>query len=148
MHRESSGRMSPARVLLIAFLGALLAQALFLACVEKQKDNIDTSEPGDDTQSGEQTICGRSFDNYILPFFEKYCNRCHSSVEVGDVRRGAPASSNFDTLDEIEAQHDKIRASLLDDSGMPPTAPFPQTEERDNIIAWIDCGVDTNWQAP
>jgi hypothetical protein len=148
MTRQPDGRISPVRILVFVFLGALVAQGIFTACVQKEKDDIDTSVADDDTASDQQTICGRSFENFVYPFFNKYCLGCHSSVLEGVGRNGAPEGSNFDTLDEIKAQVEPIRASLLDDSGMPPSAPFPGTLERDDIISWLDCGVETDWQAP
>ena len=101
-------------------------------------EDIDiTQDPMDDGK--DQVICGAEFEEDLLPFFDTYCNRCHATDLEPWYRNFAPEDLNFDTLEGVLDQPARLRASLLDGSGQPPSAPYPLATERDNMIAWIDC---------
>ncbi|MCB1153222.1 hypothetical protein KDL45_06195 [bacterium] len=130
--------LAPSRLFALLVVLSALGFALATACVDGDDEDIDiTQDPMDDGK--DQVICGAEFEEDLLPFFDTYCNRCHAGDLETEYRNGAPEDLNFDTLDGVLDQPARLRASLLDDGGQPPSAPYPLATERDNMIAWIDC---------
>ena len=86
-----------------------------------------------------------TYESFGRPFVQQYCLRCHSaSVQEGD-RNGAPDDHNFDTQAECEtfADHMDQKAGSGPDStnqAMPPNAPRPSMEEREQLAEWLACG--------
>jgi hypothetical protein len=71
-------------------------------------------------------------------FFAGYCRPCHS-VEAPN-RYGAPSSSNFDEIDEVRAQAERIRVRVLDEGTMPVGGGVPEDELR-QLDEFLDCGL-------
>ncbi len=125
-------------VFFLLFLIPVFGLAALPGCLgENEKEDVEDSEPGSDSQ--EDLICGVSFDEKILPFFESYCLRCHSAGVESPSRNGAPQGLNFDTVNDVLSGTDVIRPVLFDLGGMPPEPPIPSAMERDDIISWLDC---------
>ncbi|MBZ0274139.1 hypothetical protein K8I61_19020 [bacterium] len=129
---------APRRRAAAAFAFAVLFAALLtvVACVESETEDVD--EGGIDGEV-DSNYCGVSFEEDMLPFFDSYCLRCHSEQVEGDARRGAPADLNFDTQELVLANAEDVRGALLDNSGQPPSPPYPTAYDRDRVLAWIDC---------
>jgi uncharacterized membrane protein len=75
---------------------------------------------------------------------EEYCTHCHSSVLSGAARRGAPEFHDFDSEPGILAVADHVdeyAAAGPDSSNdaMPPTAPRPTQQEREQLGEWLAC---------
>ena len=103
-----------------------------------------------DAGPGSGAGCGPAstltYDNFGRAFFTTNCTPCHSSANVGAARRGAPASRNFDTLADIQAQSERIdtqaaagpsRVNML----MPfvTASVFPTEMERRQLGEWLAC---------
>ena len=140
-----SGAMKISKFLFLFLLPLCLAAPAMLSalsCDDADAEDVDDSGADDDTDDGDEKICGVTFNENIKPFMENYCARCHSAQVPSAERNGAPESSNFDTREDVLADWENIRNRLLDNSGMPPTPPDPTHIERDDVIAWIDCVVN------
>ncbi len=85
-----------------------------------------------------------TFESFVEPFFESYCQRCHSVDVVGDDRQGAPSDHNFDTFVEAKSLRDHIdwtTGSGPDATNelMPIGGPKPTIEERKQLSEWLAC---------
>ncbi len=76
----------------------------------------------------------RYTDNYIKPFFDKYCVGCHSG-------RAAPKRLKLDSYPNITAKPgnlDLIYLNTITDESMPPAKEIqPTAEERARLADWI-----------
>ena len=72
-----------------------------------------------------------TWTSFARGFFETYCFECHGP---GDALR------DFSLLEMVRAEATTIRAGI--ESGQFPIGdgPFPTSEERARLIAWIDSG--------
>lgn len=87
-----------------------------------------------------------TYANFAKGFFSSYCLRCHSAKVKGDLRMGAPADHNFDTLEEIEllAKHIDEKAAAgptVTNETMPPSGAKPSLADRKKLGEWLECGV-------
>jgi uncharacterized membrane protein len=64
---------------------------------------------------------------------------CHSSELSGADRNGAPAGLDWDDLEVVGENLDRIRVRAAETETMPPSDPRPFDEERDMLAEWIDC---------
>ena len=85
-----------------------------------------------------------TYANFGAPFFETYCQRCHSADVTGADRQGAPADHNFDSQFEALAFKDHIdrMAGAGPDAvneQMPIGQPVPTLEERQQLSEWLAC---------
>ncbi len=150
MHRfiPSGAKNALKRIILFLILSALTALIIVsvFSCDDTEVEDVDDSDDSDDDDdtaspggSGDEVICGVTFNEHIKPFLDNYCLRCHSSEVYDSQRNGAPEGSNFDTQQDFLDGAEDIRQRLLDTGGMPPTPPDPSHIERDDVISWIDC---------
>ena len=66
-----------------------------------------------------------TWDNFAKPFFTDWCTACHSTLQTGEDRRGAPVGVNFDTYAGVLSNPiDFTRARSLA-CGYPATPPSP-----------------------
>ncbi len=81
-----------------------------------------------------------SWDAVGAPFVTTWCTPCHAEGLQGPARSGAPGGLDLETLEQVRAAADRIRAlALSDDATMPPAGPAP-ADERGRMAAWLDCG--------
>jgi uncharacterized membrane protein len=92
-----------------------------------------------------------TYENFGASFFETYCLRCHSaSLVTPEERSNAPFGINYDTLEDVRALADRIRARAGVSNTMPPmflSVPRPSQAERDQLVAWIDAGTPSDTDA-
>ncbi|MHC4066125.1 MAG: hypothetical protein ACYSUI_16740 [Planctomycetota bacterium] len=89
---------------------------------------------------GGDADCGKlTYENFARGFFTSYCIRCHSSELSGADRNGAPAGLDWDDLEVVGENLDRIRVRAAETETMPPSDPRPFDEERDMLAEWIDC---------
>jgi uncharacterized membrane protein len=85
-----------------------------------------------------------TYENFGRTFMTTYCTRCHSSAVTGEMRQGAPADHNFDSLAGIVdmAEHIDEHAAAGPDSvntAMPPSDPKPMADDRRKLGEWLAC---------
>ena len=83
------------------------------------------------------------FQLYIasgVPFFLTHCTGCHSSTIATEDRQGAPANVNFDNVDEIVAQADRVWARSADQNETMPPINSVSAAERAMLGEWLACG--------
>ncbi len=68
------------------------------------------------------------------------CTNCHSSQLTGAARNAAPVGTDYDTYDLAKPNAQKIYDRVAD--GTMPQAGYPpfQGTEKDDMLAWADCG--------
>jgi uncharacterized membrane protein len=125
---------------------ALLLCVLSSSCSsEDEGDPIGNQEPGPSTGStcpSQQTL---TYENFGRGFLENYCTRCHSSELSGSARHGAPSGYDWDDIESVRSHSaiiDKMAAAGPDavNMTMPPNAPRPTLEEREQLGEWLECG--------
>lgn len=106
-----------------------------------------TGGGGDDGNDNANAPCtDLTYENFAGSpdgFMATYCTTCHSSALIGaDERQGATEGFDFDTLDGVQAQLERIRARAVVDGTMPPQAAdaTPTADELEQLAEWIDCG--------
>ena len=87
-----------------------------------------------------------TYNNFGKPFMESYCTRCHDSNKMGEMRQGAPAYHDFDTLigiKQVSNHVDETAASGPEATNlaMPPDGAKPTLAERQMLGEWIACGM-------
>jgi uncharacterized membrane protein len=85
-----------------------------------------------------------SYESFGHTFMETYCTRCHSNAVTGDMRQGAPADHNFNTLAGILVMADHIDEHAAAgpnavNTAMPPSDPKPTEDERRKLGEWLAC---------
>ena len=84
-----------------------------------------------------------TYENFGGPFMLSYCTTCHASRLPADMRQGSPLEVDFDGLDDIRAQADRVWIRAADQNfSMPPVGP-PSDEERARLGEWLACGAPT-----
>ncbi len=81
-----------------------------------------------------------TYENFAADFLGSFCTRCHNSALSGAARNGAPAGLNWDQLDVVRDNLDRIRVRATQVNTMPPTEPRPDEDQRALLAEWIDCG--------
>ena len=100
---------------------------------------------GVDVQIDQQTqdICATSFldyQNFGAPFTANWCRGCHSAALPATMRQKAPATVNFDSVDEVRSWSTMIVAKAGGDPPTMPPAGGPSVEERAMLVEWVGCG--------
>jgi uncharacterized membrane protein len=67
------------------------------------------------------------------------CTTCHSSELAGDPRHRAPIGYDYDKYDVAKQLAAQIREQVEDDEMPPPPATLT-ADEKNDILAWADCG--------
>jgi hypothetical protein len=86
-----------------------------------------------------------TYEDFGKPFIDAYCIRCHSETKVGPDRNGAPPGRDFDTLELVLPQAEKMilfaGAPAPDDINtfMPIGEPKPTDAERTQLAEWLTC---------
>jgi len=84
-----------------------------------------------------------TYENFGGPFMLSYCTTCHSSMLPADMRQGSPIEINFDDIEDIRMQADRIWIRAADQNqSMPPVGP-PSDEDRALLGEWLACGALT-----
>jgi hypothetical protein len=138
-----------------AFLAVVTASSGVYACSGSNAASpappADDASPGDGGAAAETSVSsipGRacpdqsplSYQSFGQPFFASWCTGCHSSALGTDLRRGAPADINFDTLASIREKLPLIYAQAGDDHATMPPAGGPPQDLRHQLGDWLACG--------
>ncbi|MEZ4383108.1 MAG: hypothetical protein R3A79_17405 [Nannocystaceae bacterium] len=84
-----------------------------------------------------------TYENFGGPFMNSNCTGCHHSALGAGERQSATSGVDFDTVDLIRAQADRIWARSGDQNDtMPPAGP-PSVDERALLGEWLACGAPT-----
>jgi hypothetical protein len=84
---------------------------------------------------------GDTLADFVRPFVQQYCLRCHSSaLMTPEDRHGAPMSFNWDTEAGIRMELPRIRNAVGVANYMPLNNPMPSCDERRRLVRWIDIG--------
>jgi len=84
-----------------------------------------------------------TYENFGGPFMLSYCTTCHSSRLLADMRQGSPIEINFDGIEDIRDQADRIWIRAADQNQtMPPVGP-PEDLDRMRLGEWLACGAPT-----
>ena len=84
-----------------------------------------------------------TYENFGGPFMLSYCTTCHASMLPADMRQGSPIETNFDDIEDIRDQADRIWIRAADQNQtMPPVGP-PSDEDRAMLGEWLACGAPT-----
>ncbi|MCA9637166.1 MAG: hypothetical protein KC420_14160, partial [Myxococcales bacterium] len=81
-----------------------------------------------------------TYENFGAPFINSYCTGCHHVALAKDDRQMAPLGVDFETLDKIRAQADRIWARSGDQNATMPPAGAPADDERAMLGEWLACG--------
>jgi mono/diheme cytochrome c family protein len=103
-----------------------LLPALLIACGGDAGDAPPppggTADSGSTPAGVDDTACGGapdvSWQGWGRGFMATYCDGCHAA-DTSD-RHGAPEDVNFDTLDQLRAQAERVRVRTLENQDMPP----------------------------
>lgn len=118
-----------------------LAAASLSGCIREEGSETPEDFPA---QSLEERACPEesalTYEDFGAPFVITWCNGCHSSGMPPEERAKAPASVNFDTLDDVRFHADRMWARAADhNTTMPPVA-GPDDIEREMLGEWLACG--------
>ena len=81
-----------------------------------------------------------TYENFAAGFFDSFCTRCHNSALSGADRDGALPGLNWDQLDVVRDNLDRIRFRATEVNTMPPSEPRPDEDDRALLAEWIGCG--------
>jgi len=80
------------------------------------------------------------YSNFGEPFLLDWCSGCHSAALPATMRQMAPAGVDFDTLENVRRQKERIAARATGGTPTMPPAGGPSAEEREMLAEWISCG--------
>jgi hypothetical protein len=82
-----------------------------------------------------------TWESFGQPFFMDHCVGCHSSQLVGEFARGdAVEGVDFDTLDGVRKQMQRIYERSADDNNTMPVMDSVADTERWLLGDWLACG--------
>ncbi len=84
-----------------------------------------------------------TYENFGGPFMLTYCTGCHSSRLPADMRQMAPLEVNFDDLEAVRAQADRVWVRAADDNDTMPPVGAGDEDERAMLGEWLACGAPT-----
>lgn len=139
---------SPADVSRIIALACLAATAV-AGCDSNEPQGPRSDEVGDGPwDTLDERPCPSdsivSFENFGAPFMLDHCKGCHSATLPEDMRQMAPVDVNFDDLQDIRDQAQRIWARSADHNVTMPPVGGPSDEERRLLGEWLACGVPTD----
>lgn len=85
-----------------------------------------------------------SYESFGGPFMLNWCNGCHSADLPEGMRQNAPLGVDFNTLEDIRRQADRIWARSGDQNATMPPVGGPPAEERALLGEWLACGAPAN----
>ena len=99
---------------------------------------------GDDAQTIDCSMSTLSYNNFGSQFMTDYCTSCHDTSVSGASRNFAPVGVNFDTLELVQNQSNRVNLRAGEGTGMPPSSASsqPSSAERDLLSEWIVCGTN------
>ncbi|WP_224361460.1 c-type cytochrome [Hyalangium versicolor] len=113
---------------------------------DEQEEEHEHEHGGTATGATCPTSNAPTAQNFGTAFLQDYCLSCHSASATGVARQGAPLAVNFDTLDEVRTQIERIDTHAAAGPGatnteMPPAnRPQPTQQERATLGQWLACG--------
>lgn len=98
----------------------------------------------EDSAGGETGACAEApvlmYANFGEGFLRENCQSCHAAASLD--RNGAPEGVVFDTLADVVAQADAIRAAATGaEPSMPPQGGVDE-QDREKLAIWLDCWLD------
>jgi uncharacterized membrane protein len=124
----------------------LLVGSFSLACAgEPDEPKPPPNEPGPKSGSTCPTTQTLTYENFGMAFFANYCVHCHSENPEDGSRHGAPPGLDWDEIDTVRLEAERIDANAAAgpdavNTVMPPAEPFPTTAERRDLGEWLACG--------
>lgn len=116
--------------------------ALLAACAPAPTDapardtDVSVVTP-DDT---DPDVCAdHTWDTVGAPFVLTWCTPCHSADVKGELRRGAPASINFDTEQDAVALAAEMGFVAARPNPTMPPAGGPDEATRARFATWVAC---------
>lgn len=134
---------------------ALGALALVLAACGGE-ETVDESEADLEGEGGSASVyesleerdCPEdsivTFEDFGGPFMMTWCNGCHSSGLPEGERQGGTMGVDFDTIELIRAQADRIWIRSGDQNVTMPPVGGPDAFDRELLGEWLACGAPTN----
>lgn len=139
-------------------LGLGLGLGLGLVACSSPSDDAGEDEGADDGDDGDESETGDggpwsslderpcpedsslTYANFGRPYMLDHCTGCHASALPEGERQGAPLAVDFDSLEDVRAQAERIWARAGDqNASMPPVGP-PGDDERALLGEWLACG--------
>jgi hypothetical protein len=123
--------MSPVKKLVsrderIAAVFAIVVMSATGACSSSSGISpVDAGDEASTTGAPPDANCDPSltYASFGMDFFATYCNRCHAWTQQAAQQSGSALEDFAGTS-----------------TSMPPSAPFPTSDQRMQLVNWIDCG--------
>jgi uncharacterized membrane protein len=100
--------------------------------------------PGDPSTHVDPDTCAQTsyldYASFGQPFLENWCRGCHSSQLPATMRQMAPATVNFDSLDDVHHWATQITQRAGGSAATMPPAGGPSDDERAMLVDWLGCG--------
>lgn len=129
---------------------ALLVAALALTCASAACPASDAppDEPTEIAPPPYESFAERpcppdsalTWENFGQPYMLSWCTSCHSSALDEAHRAEAPVGIDFDDLDGVRAQAERIWARSGDQNNTMPPAGTAPALEREQLGEWLACG--------
>jgi len=81
-----------------------------------------------------------TWDSFAQGWVTSWCTPCHASSLTGADRQGAPVGVDLETLEDVRAWADRVRARSVDAQSMPPGG-GPSEASRERLGLFLDCGL-------
>lgn len=85
-----------------------------------------------------------TWENFGGGYVLSYCTTCHHSALPADMRQLAPIAINFETVELVRAQAERIWARAADQNQTMPPVGAPADDQRALLGEWLACGAPTN----
>lgn len=85
-----------------------------------------------------------SYESFGGPFMLTWCNGCHGAGVPDGMRQGAPVGIDFDTIEDVRRQAERIWARSGDQNATMPPIGGPHEDERALLGEWLACGAKTD----
>jgi hypothetical protein len=87
---------------------------------------------------------GLTWENFGGGYVLSYCTTCHHSALPADMRQLAPIAINFETVELVRAQAERIWTRAADQNQTMPPVGAPADDQRALLGEWLACGAPTN----
>ncbi len=81
-----------------------------------------------------------TFESFGGPFLISWCSGCHAAGLPEEERQGAPLGVDFDDIEQVRAQAERIWARSGDHNVTMPPVGGPEEDERVLLGEWLACG--------
>ena len=85
-----------------------------------------------------------TYENFGWPHMLSFCTGCHSSMLPADMRQMAPIEVNFDSVEDVREQAERIWARSGDQHDTMPPVGAAAEDERYLLGEWLACGAPTD----